>query len=88
MLQKINCIVSLAFVTERAGCALKGKSSRAVAVARNHLLVFRARVAVWEVEDTCDPIRTHTDGGGAAMQVVDLPTVTCGQEEPGIKLPD
>lgn len=53
-------MVSLAFVAERAGCALKGKSSRAVAVARNHLLVFRARVAVWEVEDTCDPIRTHT----------------------------
>lgn len=43
-------------------------------------------MAAWEVEDTDAPIPTHADGGGAALQVAGPPTVTCGQEEPGIKL--
>lgn len=40
------------------------------------------------LKNTSDPIHTHTDGGGAAMQVTDLPIMTCAEEEPEIKLPD
>lgn len=48
----------------------KSPSSRAVPAARNHLLIFRARVAVWEGEDTPDPAGTHTH----TLKVAELPS--------------